>query len=261
MGTRLSTGTPRRSHGLRAGVSFLTRVPVGAGIGEADIAASVAWFPVVGAAIGVAAGLVYVGASELWPAAVASILSIGVAIAITGGFHEDGLADTADAFGASSTGRDPGPVLKDPRLGAFGVLALVLGIGARVAALASLPAAAGWSALIAAHALARGVSAGVIVVSPSTGDGLGSSYARLTPRWRGVLGLTIGAGVAVAMLGATGLIAVAVAIAAAVLLARWAARSLGAVSGDVLGAIEQIGEIVTLLAAAAAIHRGWVFPL
>ena len=260
MGSRLSVDTPGRTHGLLAGISFLTRVPVGVAIEEHDIAASVAWFPVVGALIGAAAGLVYAGASELWPAAIASILAIGTSIAITGGFHEDGLADTADAFGASSTGRDPGPALKDPRLGAFGVIALVFGIGLRVAALAALPAAIGFSALVAAGALARGVSASVIVVAPSTGRGLGSTYASLTPRWRGVAALAVGVVVAIVALGAAGLIACVIAIAGAALMARWAAGSLGSVGGDVLGAIEQMGEIITLLAAAAAIHAGWTFP-
>jgi adenosylcobinamide-GDP ribazoletransferase len=260
MGSRLSTGTPRRPHGLIAGVSFLTRVPIRLPIGESDIAASVAWFPVVGAAIGAVAGLVYAGASELWSATVASILAVGVSIAITGGFHEDGLADTADAFGASSTGRDPGPVLKDPRVGAFGVIALVLAIGTRVATVAALPAATGLLALVAAHALARGVSAAVIVVAPTTARGLGSSYATLTPRWRGVVALVIGVTAATLTLGLVGLVASAVAIGAAALIARWAGRALGAVSGDVLGAIEQVGEIVTLLAVAAAVHRGWSIP-
>ena len=260
MGSHLSVDTPPRTHGLLAGVTFLTRVPIRAAIEERDIAASVAWFAVVGALIGAAAGLVYAGASELWPAAIATIAAIGASIAITGGFHEDGLADTADAFGASSTGRDPGPALKDPRVGAFGVIALVLGIGVRVAALGALPAAAGLSALVAAGALARGVSAGVIVAAPSTGQGLGSTYASLTPRWRGIAGLVVGVVVATVALGAAGLIACAITIAGAALMARWAVRSLGSVSGDVLGAIEQMGEIVTLLTAAAAVHAGWVFP-
>jgi len=260
MGPRLSVDAPRRTHGLLGAISFLTRVPVGVRIEERDIAASVAWFPVVGAMIGGVAGIVYAGASELWPAAIASILAIGASIALTSGFHEDGLADTADAFGASSTGRDPAPVLKDPRVGAFGVIALVLGIGIRVAALAALPWAAGIAAMLAAGALARGVSAAVIVFAPTADAGLGSSYSRLTPRWRGVTALAIGTAVAFVGLGVTGLIALGLAVVAAASVARWASRALGAVGGDVLGAIEQVGEIVTLLAAAAAFHRGWALP-
>ena len=77
------------------------------------------------------------------------------------------------------------PVLKDPRMGAFGVVALVGGLGLRVAGVAALTPRAGLLALIAAHALARGVSAAVVVTAPSAASGLGSTYAALAPRWRG----------------------------------------------------------------------------
>jgi adenosylcobinamide-GDP ribazoletransferase len=115
--------------------------------------------------------------------------------------------------------------------------------------------------LIAAHALARGVSAAVVVSAPSAVSGLGSSHAALAPRWRGWIAAVIGAVVATVCLGASALAAVAIAGVAAVVLARWAARALGGVSGDVLGAIEQIGEVVTLLVAAAAMARGFLGPL
>jgi adenosylcobinamide-GDP ribazoletransferase len=233
-------------------VSFLTRVPVGGDVDERDVAASVAWFPVVGAAIGAASGLVYIGASRWWPSWVAAVLAIAASVLITGGFHEDGLGDTADAAGAASTGRDPQPVLKDPRMGAFGVIALVLTLLLRVGALASLAPHAGFFALVAAHALARGTSAAAVVLAPSAGTGLGSSYAALTPRWRGVVAWIAGVVVAVACLRLAGIVAAAACALIAVAMAGWARRRLGGVSGDVLGAIEQFGEVATLLAAGAA---------
>ena len=251
----------RRRHGFLAGVSFLTRVPVGVQIGERDVAASVAWFPVVGSLIGLAGGAVYVGASELWPPLISALLAIGAAVAITGALHEDGLGDTADAFGASSTGRDPQPVLKDPRMGVFGVVALVGASAIRVAGVAALTPRVGLLALVAAHALARGVSAVVVVTAPSASTGLGSTYARLTPRWRGWAAAVVGAVIATGCLGPVGLIAVAVAGLAALLLVRWATRALAGVGGDVLGAIEQVGEVVTLLVAVAAFSRGLTGPL
>jgi adenosylcobinamide-GDP ribazoletransferase len=241
----------RRPRGFRAGVSFLTRVPVGGDIDERDVAASVAWFPFVGAAIGAASGVVYIGASRWWPSWVAAVLAIAASVLITGGFHEDGLGDTADAAGAASTGRDPQPVLKDPRMGAFGVIALVLTLLLRVGALASLAPHAGFFALVAAHALARGTSAVVVVLAPSAGAGLGSSYAALTPRWRGVVAWIAGVVVAVACLRLAGIVAAAACALIAVAMAGWARRRLGGVSGDVLGAIEQFGEVATLLAAGA----------
>jgi adenosylcobinamide-GDP ribazoletransferase len=248
-------------HGFRAGVSFLTRIPVATEVEARDIAASVAWFPVVGALVGAISGAVYLVTARLWPAPVAAILAVGTSIAVTGAFHEDGLGDTADALGAASTGRDPQPVLKDPRMGAFGVVALVVDIGLRVTCVAALTPRAGALALIGAHAWARGVSAGVVVSAPSAGAGLGSSYAALAPRWRGVVAAIAGALIATVCLGAGGLVSLIAAIVLALLVTRWAERSLGGVSGDVLGAIEQLGEIATLLVVVALSGRGMGPPL
>ncbi len=250
-----------RARGFLAGVSFLTRVPVPGSIGERDIAASIAWFPVVGALVGAVSGAVYLGASRLWPPLVAALLAVGAGIAVTGAFHEDGLGDTADAFGAASTGRDPQPVLKDPRMGTFGVVALVLMIGLRVALVASLTPRAGALALIAAHALARGVSAATVVSAPSAGVGLGSSYASLAPRWRGVVAVVVACAIGTICIGIAAPVTLALTAVAALLQARWAERELGGVSGDVLGTIEQSGELITLLVAVAFAAHVANFPL
>jgi adenosylcobinamide-GDP ribazoletransferase len=257
----VSAEAGRRARGFVAGVSFLTRIPVGSDVAERDIAASVAWFPVVGALVGLLSGAAYLLASQVWPPLVAAVLAVGVSIGVTGAFHEDGLGDTADAFGAASTGRDPLPVLKDPRMGTFGVVALVLAIGLRVALVGSLTPRAGAAALIAAHTLARGVSAATVVTSPSVGSGLGSSYATLAPRWRGIVALVLGLVIATACIGVAAPAALVVAGFAAWLEARWADRALGGVSGDVLGTIEQTGEVVTLLVAVAFAAHVAAFPL
>ena len=257
----MSAGVSGRPRGFRAGVSFLTRIPVSAEIGERDIAASVAWFPVVGVGVGTTSAAIYLAASKLWPSPIAAILAVGASIAITGAFHEDGLGDTADAFGAASTGRDPEPVLKDPRMGAFGVVALVVDIGVRVTCVAALTPRAGALALIGTHALARGVSAGVVVSAPSASTGLGSSYAALAPRWRGVVAAVVGTLVATLCLGIGGPLSLIAAIGLAILVTRWAARALGGVSGDVLGAIEQLGEIAVLLVVVALSVHGSPPPL
>jgi adenosylcobinamide-GDP ribazoletransferase len=250
-----------RARGFLGGVSFLTRIPVPVTIGERDIAASVAWFPVVGGLIGLISGAIYLAAAQIWPWLIAAILAVGSSIAITGAFHEDGLGDTADAFGAASTGRDPQPVLKDPRMGAFGVIALALDIGLRVACVAALTPRAGALALIGAHSLARGVSAAAVVSAPSAGPGLGSSYAALAPRWRGIVAAIIGLLIATVCLGIAGPIAMLMSALLAIALRVWAERALGGVSGDVLGAIEQLAEITTMLTATALIGGGLRLPL
>ena len=251
--------------GLLGAVSFLTRVPVpGAGVREArELAASVPWFPVVGAGVGLAEAGVYAGARVLLPPLVAAALAVIAGIGLTGAFHEDGLGDTADAF-AGGTDRDSTiRILKDPRLGTFGVLAVAASLLLRVAAVAALPAVAAAAALPAAGALSRAVAVATMTALPAAaGTGLGASYVRALSRPRALAGAAAGLVVAVALLGVAALWAAAAAGLAAALLGRLATRRLGGISGDVLGAVQQLGEVLVLLAAVAAVSTGrWRSPI
>jgi adenosylcobinamide-GDP ribazoletransferase len=145
-------------------------------------------------------------------------------------------------------------------MGTFGVVALVVDIGLRVACVATLTPRAGALGLIGAHALARGVSAGAVVSAPSASSGLGSSYAALTQRWRGVVAVIVGVFLATVCLGIGGPLSLIAAVVAALVVAGWAERTLGSVSGDVLGAIEQLGEIATLLVVVALGTQGFLPP-
>ncbi len=89
--------------GFLGAVQFLTRVPVRRAT-AADTAATVVWFPVVGALVGAVAGAVAAGLDHVVPAAVAGAVAVLVGVLITGAFHEDGLADTADAIAGGWTG-------------------------------------------------------------------------------------------------------------------------------------------------------------
>ena len=251
--------------GLLGAVSFLTRVPVpGAGVREAgELAGSVPWFPVVGAAVGLAEAGVYAGARVLLPPLVAAAVAVVAGIGLTGAFHEDGLGDTADAF-AGGTDRDSTVrILKDPRLGTFGVLAVAASLLLRVAAVAALPPAAAVAALPAAGALSRAVAVATMTALPAATDtGLGASYVRALSRPRALVGAAAGLLVAVALVGVAALWAAAAAGLAAALLGRLATRRLGGVTGDVLGAVQQAGEVLVLLAAVAAVATGrWRSPV
>jgi adenosylcobinamide-GDP ribazoletransferase len=146
-----------RAGGLGAAFAFLTRLPLPARSlpGPGALEASVAWFPVVGAAVGGLAAIGLLGAAWLWPSPLPALAAVAVAVAATGGFHEDGLADTADAFAAGGDLERRLRVMDDPRIGAVGAVVLVLVLLGRVAALALLPLATAAAALVAAHTLAR----------------------------------------------------------------------------------------------------------
>lgn len=244
---------------LRCAAMFLTRLPISSTGGGPSFAQSSTAVPVVGAVIGAAGGMVFALALGLHvPPLVAAFLAVGTTLAVTGALHEDGLADTADGLGAILAGgrdREAGlAIMRDSRIGSFGVLALILSVGLRVAALAALPAWAGAAALIAAHAVARGLLPMVMVrLVPARADGLAVQAGR--PESDTALAAAgIGAVIALVALGLTaGAVAMAIAAGAAWAVAALARRLIGGYTGDVLGAIEQAGESAVLIIAATLI--------
>lgn len=241
--------------GFLGAVQFLTRVPVRR-VAAADTAAVVVWFPVVGGLIGLVVGGIAAVGEDVVPMAVAATVAVLCGILLTGAFHEDGLADTADAVAGGWTVERRFEILKDPRHGSYGVAALCGSIVLRVVAVASLAPTAAFAGLIAAHALARGVAVVAMGVVPvARPDGLGAEYARSVGHGRaGAAGLVAVAIAAVA----SGWWAVPLAVAAAVaavpvlVLAR---KAFGGVTGDVLGAVEQVAECAVLVAVTALAGR------
>src|SRR5438067_13763540 len=146
--------------------AVLTRLPVGIEVpGEQGAIAASGWaFPLVGAGIGGLAALVFLVAQLLGcGSAVAAGLAVLAGIALTGAFHEDGLADTADGFGGGRDREAKLAIMRDSRHGSFGILALVFSVTLRAAALATMgdPIHAGL-ALLAAHAASRGALPAVL---------------------------------------------------------------------------------------------------
>jgi adenosylcobinamide-GDP ribazoletransferase len=211
------------------------------------------WFPVVGAAIGAAVGLVWWGAHQLWTPLVAAALAVAADVALTGALHVDGLADTADGV-LPHLDRDRRlAVMAEPDVGAFGVTAVVLTLLLRVVALAALaPDVALVAALWCASRTVMAVTARAVPYARSEG-GLAAAFLGRSPVPVGLLGTSVA--LAVAALAPSGTVravaavtAVAIAGAAVVALAR---RRLGGFTGDVLGAAGVVGETVGLLVAAA----------
>ena len=241
--------------GFAAATAFLTRVPIDAPTRGAWQLADAAWaFPLVGAGIGAVAGLAFalaqlVGLGD-WSAALLSVLS---GVALTGALHEDGLADTADGFSGGRDREAKLAIMRDSRHGTSGVLAIVLSVLLRTAALAAIGDAIHVGlALIAAHAVSRAaLPVTMWRMAPARAEGLGAAAG--TPRLSGVIGgAVIGILIGLAALGPTwGLIALGLTGAMVFAMARLARRQIGGYTGDVLGAFQQIGEIVMLLAASA----------
>jgi len=206
----------------------------------------------VGTIVGCLVGVVYLLASQALPAAVAAVVATAFGIAITGAFHLDGLADSADAFAGGTTVERRFEILKDSRLGTYGTSALVLVLFLEVAALATLAPRTGLIALVTAHGIGRASAVGVMVLTRNTAkEGLGADYLADLSRIRGALGIAVVVGVAVLLNGADGALLIAFALPASLLTWAWSYRSIGGVVGDSLGAIAQLSQTSVLVAATA----------
>ncbi|WP_269713577.1 adenosylcobinamide-GDP ribazoletransferase [Caulobacter sp. NIBR2454] len=239
-------------------VQFLTRLPTPKlSRFEPDwTTRSARWFPLVGQIVGGLSALVLLAAAHFWISWIAALLAVAAGVLITGAFHEDGLADTADGLGGGQTPERRLEIMKDSRVGTYGVIALVLVLGLKVAALASLAPVIAALALLAAHGAGRAAAVLVMRLSPYAGD---ASVAKWKPvpdgvRWGEVLMAALiavwpmvflPAGNLLLGLGIGGVLALAV-----VFLAR---RLLGGHTGDVLGAVEQVFELGFLLGLAAGL--------
>lgn len=249
---------------IRAATVFLTRLPphlIGASTSRIPSFRSGARvFPVIGALVGLAGGAVLVVAMLLGAAAyVAAALAVATTAIITGGLHEDGLADTADSFGGQSTEQKLA-IMDDSRVGTFGALAIVLSVAIRVAALGALAATAPLMAalaLIAGEAVSRAALVRLWHDLPAARPG-GLANDTGTPDQSAML-LAIGIAAVIAIvfglptlgLWAT-LLAGFLAAAGTWITVRITANALGGRTGDTLGACQQIALAAFLVGASAA---------
>ncbi|HET6172315.1 MAG TPA: adenosylcobinamide-GDP ribazoletransferase [Gaiellales bacterium] len=237
-----------------AAVTLLTRVPLGTRvqIDETDVARSLAWLPLVGAALG---GALALGARGLegrlddGPAAV--LLVAGWALA-TGAIHLDGLADSADALGGGDRERRLA-IMRDSRIGSFGALALVLVVALKIALVAGVLARGHHLWLIAIPAAGRLAASSLSAALPyARVEGTGLAFVSGGRRFeRLAVALATALVVALACARLRGLLAVAAAALVALVVGRLAVRRLGGVTGDVLGAAIELAECAALIALLA----------
>lgn len=238
-------------------LGFLTRVPVFSieYSGHSSLAGACWAFPVVGVCIGLVAAIALWLANGFGLASeLAALLAVASLILLTGALHEDGLADTADGFGLGGDKEKRLAAMRDPRIGVFGMVALMVVFAARWTALADLVAisfAQGATAMIAAAAISRGILPYVMhTVANARSDGLSAAAGRPEAQ-PALIALAIAAVVAMFAFGFGGTVLVALVTGlltfAIVAVAR---RLIGGQTGDVLGAIQQVSEAAILITAA-----------
>src|SRR5262249_29467579 len=121
-----------------AAVAFLTRIRPGVAHDASDLPAAVTYFPVVGLVVGLSGALAFGFAAELWPPALAVIVSVGFTVWLTGAFHEDALADAFDGFGGGWDRAQVLSIMKDSRVGSYALVGVLLVMAAKITALVAI---------------------------------------------------------------------------------------------------------------------------
>lgn len=210
-----------------------------------------AWFPVVGALIGLAVGAVWWGAERIWPAAVAAAVVVVADLALTGLLHFDGLVDAADGLLPPLDRERRLEVMATPDVGAFGVVVAIAVIGLRVTAIASMqPSVLLLGGIWCASRTAMAVIAGLFPYQRTHGLAspvLGSAWPPI-----GLYGLIGSVSLGAFAGGRQYEAAVATVFLGALAVALFARRRIGGFTGDVLGAAGLVGETVALLVACAS---------
>lgn len=231
---------------LLVAFQFLTRLPVpGLAFHPNSLSRSVKFFPVVGLATGLAgSGLQRVLAPHL-SRPLAALLVLVFFVLVTGGFHEDGLADAADGFGGGWNREQMLTIMRDSRIGSFGAIALALSLLARFILLSSLPLNRFAPYVISAHVLCRWSTLPLSYFLPSARveEGQGVRIAQKTSLASLILGTGISIAVVAFLTRSTCWIPILTASVVTILSGFYCWRRLRGVTGDCFGATNQLTEI------------------
>jgi adenosylcobinamide-GDP ribazoletransferase len=237
---------------LCAALGFLTVLPLPARWlgGEEELGRSLAWFPLVGALIGIAAALLDLGLGMILPPTVVSVITVLAMLSASGGLHMDGLADTADGFFSSRSPERMLEIMRDSRSGPMGVMAICGVLLLKVTALAAVPSPLRPAAIMLMPLAGRTALTVSLTLLPYARSEGGLAGVFRPSRFQGLLAvalLTFGAWL---LQGTPGLATAAACLAVMLLLVAWSKRKIGGFTGDTLGATCEVTELVPALVAA-----------
>jgi adenosylcobinamide-GDP ribazoletransferase len=231
----------RIAFGLMTTLPF--RLPEDWSAGDSGRAA--VWYPMVGLVIGILTWLTWNGAGLLFPPLVVGIISLIAWVALTGGLHLDGLADCCDGLFVSAMPERRLEIMKDPHVGAFAVMGLILILFLKAAALASLTAVSGFGIVLAAS-VARWCILPAAYLPLARSSGMAADF-KSGLRRSSILWSAIVPFVFMIPLGLRGVLAALVGVGSAALVMWLAKVRIGGVTGDVFGMIVEVVEVAVLL--------------
>jgi len=239
---------------LTAAIGCLTILPFGprGHVQPADLGGSLAWFPLVGLLIGAVLASANVFASRLFSPLVVGACILFVWVILTGALHLDGVGDVADGLYGGRTREARLRIMKDPHIGAIGVVTVAVLLILKFALVSSLPSATMDRTLLLTPCLGRYMMVLLASTLPyaRTGEGTAAAFVRYaTPR--ALIGATaVAVPAASLLLGVRGVVLFGVAFLGSLIMRRVFLRTLGGITGDALGATGEVSEVLILLVAA-----------
>lgn len=240
---------------IRLALTFLTRLPLGgADWSPQDFRGSVLWFPVAGLVIGLAQGAVAWAASALFPAEICGALAVITGVLVSGGLHLDGLMDTFDGLGSGKPPPEALDIMRDTRVGAFGVTAAILVILLQFAAAVSL-ARRGYPLLFAGYSVGTCLSRMSLSLATAAypyrrSQGVGALFRGAGTREL-VGALALGAAAGWLFLHWAGLVLLLLSLLFALAFCHLMRRLFGGLTGDIYGALAELETAALLLSAVA----------
>ena len=244
---------------IRITVALSTILPVGpqAPINDGEIAQASWALPVAGLLVGLAGAAIYsIARMTGLTTGPAAMLAVAATVLITGAIHEDGLADTADGLGGGRTPDRKLDIMRDSRIGTYGACALFISLALRWSALAAIGKVGSVAAALSvSHAAARAALPTFMwLVPPARSDGLSAGAGQPSGQ-SAIIAMGLGMLCLIFGLGPSGAVIGAILLVLAGLITGWLAIShVGGQTGDILGAMEQIGEITIVLMVAALLE-------
>jgi adenosylcobinamide-GDP ribazoletransferase len=255
---RVATHIRRTGADFLTALQFLTRIPVPSQPYEASsLARSVKFFPLVGLIVGCCAAILHLLLTPHLPRPVVAFFVLAFLILITGGLHEDGLADSADGFGGGTTREKILLIMRDSRIGTYGGVALVLSLIGRLLLIAALPLQQAPYYLIATAILSRWTVLPLSYFLPPARletaqepGSQGARIARITSTGALIFGTALSFALTVILLKTQSIAAILTTIALTGLTGLYYQRRIGGITGDCFGATIQLSELGIFLCGA-----------
>lgn len=240
--------------GLVTALAWFTRFPTPGPREESDLARAVGWLPIVGLLVAAAGIVVRVSTIDAFGPLASAVMTVAATVLVTGAYHEDGLADTFDGLWGGWTTERRLDILRDSRVGTYGAVALILSLLLRVGLLSPLDAADSARALLVGHVLGRATVAPLLTWLPQArADGASTPLAGRLPVTAWLLVVTTALATTIGAVGVLAPLPIGLAALLALMMGLAARRRLGGVTGDVLGAANQLAHVAAMAGVAAVV--------